>query len=76
MQDDKNIRASQILRESYAEQLKEIGKILVRAGVLAQEEIERQGVRFAVRDRFEPLTGAVPKAVPKRSPPLSRHKSG
>lgn len=42
------------LGEAYERQLDEVGQILVRAGVLQQSEIDRQGVRFAVRDRFEP----------------------
>lgn len=42
------------LMDAYGEQLDDIGRILVRAGVLTEREIRRQGVRFAVRDRFEP----------------------
>jgi len=77
MYDDKSsTRSNQVLRESYAEQLTEIGKILIRAGILTQDEVERQGVRFAVRDRFEPRTGAKSKAIAKRPAPIPRHKSG
>ena len=47
----------------YIEQIDDIGKILVRAKILTRKEIARQGVRFALRDRFEP---------PERSPARAR----
>ena len=43
-----------VLRHAYAEQLDMIGRILVRAKILTRRDIQRDGVAFAVRNRFEP----------------------
>ena len=56
------------LAHAYGEQLQEIGEILVRAGVLTEAEIRRQGVRFAVSDRFEPLPAPSAKAMGRALP--------
>jgi len=53
-------------RDAYGEQLVAIADMLVRAGVLTQKEVGRQGVRFAIRDKFEPPREAQPKATKKR----------
>jgi len=42
------------LRRAYAQQLDMIGKILIRAKLLTRRDIQRDGVAFAVRNRFEP----------------------
>ena len=49
-----------MLRQAYERQLHGIGEILVRAKILKSKEIRRQGVMFAVRDRFEPMKNARP----------------
>jgi len=51
------LQAERALRVAYAEQLDAIGEILVRAKVITRREIHRQGVRFAIRDKFEPQRG-------------------
>lgn len=40
------------MAEEYAEQIDEIGKILVKLGMLTEAEIERDGVRMALRNRY------------------------
>jgi hypothetical protein len=42
------------LAQTYADQLDEIGQMMVRLGLLTKSEIRRHGVRFALRERFEP----------------------
>lgn len=49
--------------EAYAEQLEDVGWMLVRAGIITEKEVKRQGVRFAVRDRFEPLPTVAKKGA-------------
>mgnify|MGYP006969363259 CR=1 FL=1 len=41
------------LAQQYRRQLEEIGQVLVRAGIITQDDVDRDGVRFAVRRRFE-----------------------
>lgn len=41
------------LARGYIEQLTEIGQILIRAKVLTHADIDRDGVRFAVRNAYE-----------------------
>ncbi len=48
------LRTAKTLLKGYAEQLSDVGKILVRAKVITAAEVKRQGVRFAVSDHFEP----------------------
>jgi hypothetical protein len=43
-----------VLRRAYAEQLDMIGRILIRAKLLTRRDVHRDGVAFAVRNRFEP----------------------
>jgi len=57
----KRLDEAELTRDNYGEQLDAIGHMLVRAGVLTQQEVERQGVRFAVRDKFEPPQRAAAK---------------
>ncbi len=38
----------------YAEQIEQIGQILIRARLLTRRAIRRDGVAFAVRNHFEP----------------------
>lgn len=45
-------RALQGLVKAYGEQLDDIGRMLVQAGILTAREVRRQGVRFALRDRL------------------------
>lgn len=45
------------LAHAYAEQIDDIGQILVRAKVITEADIARDGVRFAVRNAFDPPTG-------------------
>lgn len=42
------------LNEGYAEQLEEVGDILIREGILTAEEVARDGIRFALEHKFEP----------------------
>ncbi len=42
------------LNEGYAEQLKEVKDILIREGILTAEEVARDGVRFALKHKFDP----------------------
>ncbi len=42
------------LNEGYAEQLEEVKDILIREGILTAEEVARDGVRFALKHKFEP----------------------
>jgi hypothetical protein len=61
--------ATQTLAEAYGEQLDAIGQMLVGAGILTKIDVNRQGVRFALRDRLattafraeaiEPATGFI-----------------
>lgn len=51
----KVMTAKATLATAYAEQLDEVGKILVRAGFITEKDIGRHGVQFAVRNRFEPV---------------------
>lgn len=52
------------LELDYAEQLDEIGKILVKLGMLTKDELERDGVRMALRNRY--VKGKKPrKTAPK-----------
>ena len=44
------------LRRAYARQLDMIGRILIRAKLLTRRAIQRDGIAFAVRNRFEPPT--------------------
>jgi hypothetical protein len=44
--------ATQTLAEAYGEQLDAIGRMLVGAGILTKIDVNRQGVRFALRDRL------------------------
>lgn len=37
------------------EQLIDVGEMLIRAKIITRKEVQRQGVRFAVRDALEPL---------------------
>ena len=53
------------LVRAYADQLDEVGQILVRAGILTDREIGRQGVQFALRDHFEPLKPVAKKPKKK-----------
>jgi hypothetical protein len=46
--------ADKVLRRAYAQQLDMIGDILVRAELITRRDIQRDGVAFAVRNRFEP----------------------
>jgi len=39
---------------TYAEQLEEIGLLLIRAKILTRRAIARDGVRFALANKFEP----------------------
>jgi hypothetical protein len=48
------LQTDSMLRRAYAEQLDEVGRMLVRAKILTAQEIRRQGVQFALRDRLEP----------------------
>ncbi len=57
-----SLQAERALRRAYAEQLDAIGDILVQAKVITRQEIRRQGVRFAIRDKFEPLRRGTKKA--------------
>jgi hypothetical protein len=50
------------LRIAYGQQLDMIGAILVRAKLLTRRAIRRDGVAFAVRNRFEP-PAALTKAL-------------
>jgi hypothetical protein len=62
--------------KAYGEQLDDIGRMLVKAGILTASAVRRQGVRFALRDRLESQTattyfrGALPDTKP-----LSRSKA-
>lgn len=44
------------LRQAYAQQLDLIGQVLVRAKLLTRRDIRRDGVAFAVQNRFEPTS--------------------
>lgn len=46
-------RALKVLAEAYGEQIDDIGRMLVQAGILKAREVRRQGVRFALRDRLQ-----------------------
>ena len=52
-----DVRAERALRKAYAKQLDAVGDILVRHGVVSRASIRRDGVQFAVRNRFEPRQG-------------------
>jgi hypothetical protein len=49
--------ADKVLRQAYAQQLDMIGEILIRAKLITRRDIKRDGVAFAVRNRFEPPRG-------------------
>jgi hypothetical protein len=44
---------NKVLTEAYGEQLDDIARMLVKAGILTARAVRRQGVRFALRDRLE-----------------------
>jgi hypothetical protein len=46
----------------YAEQLDDIGRMLVKGGVVTKKHIEQQGLRLALRDR---LVDIAPRKRPK-----------
>jgi hypothetical protein len=50
------------MAHAYAEQLDAIGDILVRAKVITRRDIRRQGVQFAIRDKFAPPARAAKRA--------------
>lgn len=58
------LKTERELRRAYADQIRDIGRMLVRAGILTAREIRRQGVRYAVSDRLEPRTGHVQAKQP------------
>lgn len=51
------------LNEGYAEQLEEVKDILIREGILTAEEVARDGVRFALKRKFEPEPKRAEKAI-------------
>jgi hypothetical protein len=69
-------RSFKALAEAYGEQLDDIGQMLVQAGILTAGAVQRQGVRFALRDQLESQTattyfrGSLPDTKP-----LSRSKA-
>jgi len=52
------------LGAGYKRQLDAVAETLVRAKVLTAEEIARQGLRFAVRDKYEPTHRQYVKSLP------------
>lgn len=50
------------LQDAYAEQLTDIGKMMVEAKLMTGEDIKRHGVRFAVRHALEER-GLLPKTL-------------
>lgn len=49
------LKAQQERIENYADQLTDIGEAMIKAGLLTQEQIGRDGVRFAVKNRLAKL---------------------
>ena len=47
------VAAERALRRAYEEQLDLIGQVLVRAKIITRRQIRRDGVAFAVRNRFD-----------------------
>ena len=50
-------REDQVLRQAYAQQLDMIGKTLIRAKLITRRDIHRDGVAFAIRNRFDSPVG-------------------
>ncbi len=64
----KGLEDGESLAAGYLEQLINVGTILVRAGIVTEEQIGKHGLRFALRERFE----SKPKARKARKPPARR----
>lgn len=45
---------AELIASAYGEQLHEIGMLLVRQKILTRRAISRDGVRFALANKFEP----------------------
>ncbi|KKM79198.1 hypothetical protein LCGC14_1352380 [marine sediment metagenome] len=50
-------------RRSTREQLEEVKDILIREGILTAEEVARDGVRFALKHKFEPEPKRAEKVI-------------
>lgn len=48
------------IRKALEQQLDDVGRFLVQSKLITTREIQRHGVRFAVRNRLEPLPEALP----------------
>lgn len=64
------VEKSKVLAKAYREQIDDIGRMLVQAGIVTASAIKRQGVRFALRDWLEAQTtttyfrGGLPEKEP------------
>lgn len=62
--------------DDYAEGLRQIGELLIRAKILTAEQIGRHGIGFAVRDRCEPLPEGDKEYLRCRDALLQRWRDG
>lgn len=51
--DDLPLDEARSLAKNYAQQLDDIGRTLVKAGEISEGDIARDGVRFAVKRRWD-----------------------